>query len=108
MAFQFVDSAHIDEAARKLIRSHVMKGKNAGRKIDRPSKLSTTRREQTEDCNAFRHITSTQTIKTSDAMYTAYTEGAVSKNVFTTLLTLRLPSGIEMTPQTTKVISLCM
>jgi len=31
MSFQFVENNNIDEAARKRIRSHVMKGKNAGK-----------------------------------------------------------------------------
>jgi hypothetical protein len=31
MSFQFVENDKIDEAARKLIRSHVMKGKNIGK-----------------------------------------------------------------------------
>lgn len=31
MAFQFVENNHIDGAARKLIRSHVVKGKNVGK-----------------------------------------------------------------------------
>jgi hypothetical protein len=31
MSFQFVENGKIDEAARKLIRSHVMKGKNVGK-----------------------------------------------------------------------------
>ena len=31
MSFQFVENGKVDGATRKLIRSHVMKGKNAGR-----------------------------------------------------------------------------
>lgn len=31
MSFRFVENGNIDEAARKLIRSHVMKGKNVGK-----------------------------------------------------------------------------
>lgn len=31
MSFQFVENGKVDRATRKLIRSHVMKGKNAGR-----------------------------------------------------------------------------
>lgn len=31
MSFQFIENGKIDEAARKLIRSHVMKGKNFGK-----------------------------------------------------------------------------
>jgi hypothetical protein len=34
MPFQFVEYSNIDEAARKLIRSHVMQGRNAGKKRD--------------------------------------------------------------------------
>lgn len=39
--FLFVDSGtQHDRTAKKRMRQHVMKGKNAGRKISRPSKLS--------------------------------------------------------------------
>jgi hypothetical protein len=31
MSFQFIKNGKVDEATRKLIRSHVMKGKNVGR-----------------------------------------------------------------------------
>ena len=44
MNFQFVENSKIDGAARKLIRSHVMKGKNVGMKRPR----TTTRKEQQE------------------------------------------------------------
>ena len=38
--FQFVDtSAELDKSTRKLMRSHVMKGKNAGRTVHRRSKF---------------------------------------------------------------------
>jgi hypothetical protein len=36
MSFQFIDESKIDGNARKLIRSHVMKGKNAGQTGPRP------------------------------------------------------------------------
>ncbi|KAL1861333.1 hypothetical protein VTK73DRAFT_7148 [Phialemonium thermophilum] len=42
--FQFIDATNIDERTRKQIRRHVMKGKNAGRRICRPSRLATTGR----------------------------------------------------------------
>ena len=39
MKFQFVDNnGAVDGAARKQIRSHVAKGRNAGRKLSRPSR----------------------------------------------------------------------
>ncbi|KAL7953566.1 hypothetical protein V8C34DRAFT_296612 [Trichoderma compactum] len=37
--FYFVDGAQTNRAAKKLARSHVMKGKNAGRKVHRRSRL---------------------------------------------------------------------
>ncbi|KAI0973203.1 hypothetical protein F4678DRAFT_20777 [Xylaria arbuscula] len=38
MSVQFIDNASIDKNTRKLIRSHVAKGKNLGRTIHRPSR----------------------------------------------------------------------
>ncbi|KAI1424177.1 hypothetical protein F5Y12DRAFT_715530 [Xylaria sp. FL1777] len=38
MPIQFIDNASIDKKTRKLIRSHVAKGKNLGRTIHRPSR----------------------------------------------------------------------
>jgi len=37
--FQFVDSTMIDGVTRKLMRSHVMKGKNAGKTVHRRSRF---------------------------------------------------------------------
>lgn len=39
MDFQFVDHTSIDKTTRKQIRSHVMKGKNAGRTLKRGSRV---------------------------------------------------------------------
>ncbi|CAI6096671.1 hypothetical protein V2G26_016431 [Clonostachys chloroleuca] len=44
--FQFVDSTSVDKTTRKLIRSHVMKGKNAGRILPRRSKLRSDRYQE--------------------------------------------------------------
>lgn len=38
-----MDGTQVDKTARKRIRSHVMKGKNVGRRIHRPSKLDLSR-----------------------------------------------------------------
>ncbi|KAI0433151.1 hypothetical protein F5Y09DRAFT_299813 [Xylaria sp. FL1042] len=43
-SIQFIDNASIDTKTRKLIRSHVAKGKNLGRTIHRPSRHSRTRK----------------------------------------------------------------
>jgi hypothetical protein len=41
MQFEFIDnSTAIDRASRRQIRSHVAKGRNAGRKLNRPSRRS--------------------------------------------------------------------
>lgn len=40
MSFQFIDNAAINYGSRKLIRSHVMKGKNLGRKLTRSTNSS--------------------------------------------------------------------
>ena len=45
--FLFVDSgSQHDRAAKRRMRQHVMKGKNAGRKLSRPSKLSIASRSK--------------------------------------------------------------
>lgn len=38
-SFLFVESTHIDDAAKRRARSHVMQGKNRGRKINRRSRV---------------------------------------------------------------------
>lgn len=38
--FLFVDGLHADRAAKKRLRQHVMRGKNAGKKINRQSQTS--------------------------------------------------------------------
>jgi hypothetical protein len=42
--FHFVDATKVDRDARRRMKSYVMKGKNAGRKIHRPSRLGAARR----------------------------------------------------------------
>ncbi|KAF7921859.1 hypothetical protein EAE99_007622 [Botrytis elliptica] len=43
MPFEFINNATIDDAVRKRIRSHVALGRNAGKKLVRPSKMRPTR-----------------------------------------------------------------
>lgn len=38
--FYFVDGIHADRGAKRLMRRHVMKGKNAGKRLHRPSRLA--------------------------------------------------------------------
>lgn len=42
MPFEFINNAEINRAARKRIRSHVALGRNAGKKLVRPSKMRPT------------------------------------------------------------------
>lgn len=42
MPFEFINNAEINRAARKRIRSHVALGRNAGKKLVRPSKMRST------------------------------------------------------------------
>ena len=39
--FFFIDGIHADEASKRLMRRHVMRGKNVGRTLHRPSRLKT-------------------------------------------------------------------
>lgn len=42
MPFEFINNATINQAVRKRIRSHVALGRNAGKKLIRPSKMKST------------------------------------------------------------------
>jgi hypothetical protein len=56
MAFEFVNNnATIDRASRRRIRSHVAKGKNAGRTLVRPSRIKALGRKS-QSATAFSHI----------------------------------------------------
>jgi hypothetical protein len=102
--FQFVDGASVDNTTRKLIRRHVMKGKNAGRKIHRPSKLVAKRRPG--DCHAFQQLTCIPKSKT-DLQCVAPYHGMVARSFHNSLLSLSFPFEFELTPHSTKVISQC-
>ncbi|KAI0023964.1 hypothetical protein F4780DRAFT_798176 [Xylariomycetidae sp. FL0641] len=39
MPIQFIDHAHTDQTTKRLVRSHAAKGKNLGRKLNRPSRV---------------------------------------------------------------------
>lgn len=43
--FQFINGLEQDRASRKLLRRHVMMGKNAGKRINRPSKQALRERQ---------------------------------------------------------------
>ncbi|KAF2180089.1 hypothetical protein K469DRAFT_753593 [Zopfia rhizophila CBS 207.26] len=49
MFFQFVNNATIDAKARKAIRSHVMRGRNAGKTITRPSRFVHKKNRETRN-----------------------------------------------------------
>jgi hypothetical protein len=66
--FHFVDATTGDRQAKRLARSHVMKGKNAGRKIHRRSRLEayraeTSSKEITEQNTAIHDPTQTMPYK---------------------------------------------
>jgi hypothetical protein len=37
--FFFINGIHVDKASKRQVRRHVMKGKNAGKTVNRPSRL---------------------------------------------------------------------
>ncbi|OBT65829.1 hypothetical protein VE03_05446 [Pseudogymnoascus sp. 23342-1-I1] len=96
-SFQFVDGANIDNIARKSIRSHVMKGKNARRTIHRQSRLSlNSRLPPGHNATQCTQRSRKDEDSTSNFMI-------VSRNLGSLFLTLRFP--IELTPHSIKVIN---
>ncbi|KFY07907.1 hypothetical protein V492_06714 [Pseudogymnoascus sp. VKM F-4246] len=95
-SFQFVDGANIDNVARKSIRSHVMKGKNARRIVHRQSRLSLTTSWLPSGHKAAQRTQASR--KDGDSIGMAI---RVSRNLGSPFLTLRFP--IELTPHSTQV-----
>ena len=100
-SFQFVDGANIDSTARKSIRSHVMKGKNARRTIHRQSRLNLSSSWPPPN-----HKAPQRTLQGSrrDEDPTGISM-QVSRNLGSVFLTFRFP--IELTPHSIKVVNQC-
>ncbi len=103
-SFFFVDGTQVNKTTRKLMRSHVMKGKNAGRTIHRPSKLDLTKgspyhyqplqRDRylpDEDATSAKQIQSYPTV--------------IARNIGNLFVTLSFP--LELTANSLDIISQC-
>lgn len=102
-SFQFVDGANIDDIARKSIRSHVMKGKNARRTVHRQSRLSLTSWLPPGHNAAQR--TPQGSRKDEDSTSISMKSMKVSRNLGSLFLTFKFP--IELTPDSITVVNQC-
>src|ERR1700712_2166697 len=94
--FHFVDGAQVGRTNRSLIRSHVMKGKNAGRKVHRPSKLMAKRRP--DNYNSFQRISCLPKDEGTNVQSTRSYQPIIDRNFQNALLTLSFLLGFELTP----------
>jgi len=102
-SFQFVDGIGADRATKRLIKSHAMKGKNAGRKIHRRSRLDIVRQKlprpvhiQGEDDKSAVVITA---LPAPDATL------KISRSLCHVLLTLSCP--LALNPGALRIINQC-
>ncbi|KAH8812227.1 hypothetical protein F5884DRAFT_784799 [Xylogone sp. PMI_703] len=101
--FHFVDSTRADRASKRLIRSHVMKGKNTGKRFHRSSRLDlATRRPYAY--NAF--LGASQTLEVQK------TENIEPENICPTTIARvlgdvlhTLPFPLELTPDSFKIMN---
>jgi hypothetical protein len=96
--FQFVDSsAKVDRVTRKLIRSHVMKGKNAGKTVHRRSRL---------ELGAGRTPCGDASLPNGEARKRNAEElGPVARNLGNVLRTFQFP--VELSENSLKIINQC-
>jgi len=95
MSFHFVDNSLIDKKARKLIRSHVMKGKNVGKvREPRRNEIVRTRYNATPDTGNGHDYTEIQTKTTRKAEYDN-TVAALSRRVGNDLTLLSFPVKVN-------------
>jgi len=96
-AFQFVDSsAKVDRVTRKLMRSHVMKGKNAGKTVHRRSRLELGAGRTPCDDASFQNETRK---RNSEEL------GPVPRNLGNVLRTFQFP--VELSESSLKNIDQC-
>ena len=101
-SFKFVDGngTNIDNIARKSIRSHVMKGKNARRTVHRPSRLTLT--SWLPPGNKAAQRTPQRSCKEEDSTSISM---KISRNLGSMFLTFKFP--VELTPHSVKVVNQC-
>jgi len=95
--FQFVDSsAKVDRVTRKLMRSHVMKGKNAGKTVHRRSRL---------ELGAGRTPCGDASLPNGARKRNAEELGPVARNLGNVLRTFQFP--VELGESSLKIINQC-
>lgn len=106
MGFQFIDNSTINRGSRRLIRSHVMKGKNAGRSLKHARKPRST----ASDALAATRIAPLRLI---DNVLSDIRHGQVSKDLDKTALAIRdwvwngflyFSFPMKLTPQVTYLL----
>lgn len=96
--FQFVDtSAKVDSTTRKLMRSHVMKGKNAGKTVHRRSRRELGAGRATYDDTSFPE--NEARMRSSEEL------GPVAKSLGSALRTFQFP--VELSENALKSVDNC-
>lgn len=104
--FHFMNGLSNDEKSKKLMRSHVMKGKNAGKKIHRRSRLElqVTRHRPNVVTNSSQ-ICGKLREKYHDADWRYESPNRLSVDFGNKFMTFSLP--VEVTPYSLEVINEC-
>lgn len=102
--FHFVNGSKVDRNARRLLKSHVMKGKNAGKKIHRQSRLNAVSHNPSRwEALQLTHHAS------HEARLLAYSRSTWpatnSRALGNVLLTASYPA--QLTPYSTQVVNQC-
>ena len=106
MGFEFIDNSTINGGSRKLIRSHVMKGKNAGRSLKHARKP----RSQAKDADTTTRIAPLRLV---DNVLNDIRQGQAAKDLDRTALAIRdwawngflyFSFPLKLTPQVTYLL----
>jgi len=109
--FQFVSSGPLDRNTRKKLRSHVMKGKNAGKRVHRASRLDLARRtaiDMTIPRFRLRRLldADNSTDSSDEHGIPQFQSESVSRNLSNIFLTFGTP--MELSPGSLSIINHCM
>lgn len=99
-AFEFIDLAKNDKATRRRARSHAMRGKNAGRKIQRHSRLGAEQKSKVQSGT----VTKTGLLQT-DVRSANYLNSVYRGALGDMLLTVSYP--IEVASRNKRIINDC-
>lgn len=100
--FQFVDSTKVDSVTRKVMRSHVMRGKNAGKTVHRRSRLDLgAGRMPYDNASPLRDLQSLHEAKRRDSEELR----SIERNLGNVLCTFPFP--VELSENSLKTIDRC-